>query len=145
VRCQPPSADIKSSNPPRCLFDAHGYRNTSLEDVALLVSIAKPTLYHYFQSKEEILRFIHEEFIQLLTEKYLQRVGSGVEPEELVLGAMKDILSLMVSHRGYVSVFFEHRRELPPRRIATRPRSVTATNPSCSRHQRRPGPRDFRR
>ena len=96
------------------LFDAHGYGNTSMEDVALSVSIAKPTLYHYFRSKEEILRSIHEEFIQLLTGKYLQRVGSGLEPEELVLGAMKDILSLMVTHRGYVRVFFEHHRELPP-------------------------------
>src|ERR1700729_926589 len=95
------------------LFDAQGYGNTSMEDVALSVSIAKPTLYHYFRSKEEILRSIHEEFIQLLTGKYLQRVSSGAEPEELVLGAMKDILSLMVTHRGYVRVFFEHHRELP--------------------------------
>ena len=77
-------------------------------------SQAKPTLYHYFRSKEEILRSIHEEFIQLLTEKYLQRVSTGAEPEELALGAMKDILSLMVTHRGYVRVFFEHHRELPP-------------------------------
>ena len=96
------------------LFDAQGYGNTSMEDVALAVSIAKPTLYHYFRSKEEILRSIHEEFIQLLTEKYLQRVSTGAEPEELALGAMKDILSLMVTHRGYVRVFFEHHRELPP-------------------------------
>ena len=96
------------------LFDAQGYGNTSMEDVALAVSIAKPTLYHYFRSKEEILRSIHEEFIQLLTEKYVQRVSTGAEPEELALGAMKDILSLMVTHRGYVRVFFEHHRELPP-------------------------------
>jgi AcrR family transcriptional regulator len=96
------------------LFDAQGYGNTSMEDVALSVSIAKPTLYHYFRSKEEILRSIHEEFIQLLIQKYLQRVSAGSEPEELVSGAMKDILSLMVTHRGYVRVFFEHHRELPP-------------------------------
>jgi TetR/AcrR family transcriptional regulator, cholesterol catabolism regulator len=96
------------------LFDARGYGNTSMEDVALSVSVAKPTIYHYFRSKEEILRSIHEEFIQLLTAKYVQRVSSGAEPTELVLGAMKDILSLMVTHRGYVRVFFEHHRELPP-------------------------------
>ena len=92
------------------LFDAHGYGNASMEDVAASVSIAKATLYHYFPSKEEILRSIHEEFIQLLIDKYMQRVTSGLEPEELVLGAMKDILSLMVTHRGYVRVFFEHHR-----------------------------------
>jgi TetR/AcrR family transcriptional regulator, cholesterol catabolism regulator len=108
------------------LFDAHGYGTTSMEDVAHSVSIAKPTLYHYFRSKEEILRSIHEEFIQLLTGKYLQRVSSGAEPEELVLGAMKDILSLMVTHRGYVRVFFEHHRELPPeaKRYVTAQRDV---------------------
>ena len=95
------------------LFDARGYANTSMEDVALSIEIAKPTLYHYFRSKEEILRSIHEEFIQLLIDKYLSRVSRGLEPEELVLGAMKDIFSLMLTHRGYVRVFFEHHRELP--------------------------------
>jgi AcrR family transcriptional regulator len=96
------------------LFDARGYAQTSMEDVAVAVSLAKPTLYHYFRSKEEILRTIHEEFIQLLVDKYLSRMSSGLEPPELVLGAMKDIFALMVTHRGYIRVFFEHHRELPP-------------------------------
>jgi len=111
------------------LFDAHGYGNASMEDVAASVSIAKATLYHYFPSKEEILRSIHEEFIQLLIDKYMQRVTSGLEPEELVLGAMKDILSLMVTHRGYVRVFFEHHRELPAeaRRYVTSQRDAYET------------------
>jgi TetR/AcrR family transcriptional regulator, cholesterol catabolism regulator len=95
------------------LFDARGYANTSMEDVALSVSVAKPTLYHYFRSKEEILQSIHEEFIQLLMDRYLSRASRGLQPEELVQGAMKDIFSLMVTHRGYVRVFFEHHRELP--------------------------------
>jgi AcrR family transcriptional regulator len=94
------------------LFDTHGYGNTSMEDVAFRVSIAKPTLYHYFRSKEEILRSIHEEFIQILIDKYMERISSGLDPENLLLGAMKDIFSLMVTHRGYVRVFFEHQREL---------------------------------
>jgi AcrR family transcriptional regulator len=96
------------------LFDARGYASTTMDDVAASVSIAKGTLYHYFRSKEEVLRSIHEEFCQLLIDKYLARVGQGLEPPELILGAMKDILSLMVTHRGYVRVFFEHHRELPP-------------------------------
>jgi AcrR family transcriptional regulator len=96
------------------LFDERGYASTSMEDVALAVSVAKPTLYHYFRSKEEILRSIHEEFIQLLIDKYLKRVSAGQEPGQLVSGAMKDIFALMVTHRGYIRVFFEHHRELPP-------------------------------
>jgi TetR/AcrR family transcriptional regulator, cholesterol catabolism regulator len=95
------------------LFDSKGYGNTSMEDIAASVAIAKPTLYHYFKSKEEILRSIHEEFIQLLIAKYMTRVSEGVESSELILGAMKDIFGLMVTRRGYVRVFFEHHRELP--------------------------------
>lgn len=37
------------------LFDAKGYHDTSLQDVADTVGIARPSLYHYFASKEEIL------------------------------------------------------------------------------------------
>ena len=37
------------------LFDERGYRECSLQDIADAVGIARPSLYHYFESKEEIL------------------------------------------------------------------------------------------
>ncbi len=36
-------------------FGEHGFRTTSLDVVAARLGIAKPTIYHYFSSKEEIL------------------------------------------------------------------------------------------
>ncbi len=42
------------------------------------------------------------------------QAGQALDDLSAGLGAMKDILSLMVTHRGYVRVFFEHHRELPP-------------------------------
>ena len=42
------------------------------------------------------------------------QAGPALDDLSAGLGAMKDILSLMVTHRGYVRVFFEHHRELPP-------------------------------
>ena len=77
------------------LFDRHGYASVSMEQIAAAAGMAKPTLYHYFRAKDEILRGIHETFIDLL------------------LGAMTDIFGLMETHRGHVRVFFEHHRELP--------------------------------
>ncbi len=65
-------ADIRSSRRLPWL------REHSVEHVALAVTIAKPTVYHCFRSREQILRSIHEEFIQLLTEQYLQRVSHGL-------------------------------------------------------------------
>jgi AcrR family transcriptional regulator len=104
-------ADIVASSAK--LFDARGYADTSMEDIALAVGIAKPTIYHYFSSKSEILVEIHETFINLLIERQEDKIRSGAQPAELLRSAIGDILDLMDTHRAYVRVFFEHHRELP--------------------------------
>jgi AcrR family transcriptional regulator len=95
------------------LFDEGGYANTTMDDIAGEVGVAKPTLYHYFPRKDDILHAIHEEFIDLLISRHENRSGRGLRPEQLLLEAMADILELMDTHRGHVRVFFEHHRELP--------------------------------
>ncbi|GAB3026832.1 TetR family transcriptional regulator [Nocardioides flavus (ex Wang et al. 2016)] len=95
------------------LFDEGGYTSTTMDDIARGVGLAKPTLYHYFPSKDEILHAIHEEFIDLLINRHEQRTATGLGPEQLLLEVMADILELMETHRGHVRVFFEHHRELP--------------------------------
>lgn len=96
------------------LFDQSGYSNTTMDDIAKDVGVAKPTLYHYFPSKDDILHAIHGEFIDLLIERHEARAETGLRPEQLLLEVMADILELMETHRGHVRVFFEHHRELPP-------------------------------
>lgn len=95
------------------LFDRRGYSNVSMEQIAVAAGMAKPTLYHYFRGKDEILRGIHEVFIDVLLERYDQRQQLGLSPALVLLGAMTDIYGLMETHRGHVRVFFEHHRELP--------------------------------
>lgn len=95
------------------LFDQRGYGKVSMEQLAVAAGIAKPTLYHYFRAKDEILRSIHEEFIDLLLDRQEERRRLALSPADLLLGAMTDILGLMETHRGHVRVFFEHYRELP--------------------------------
>lgn len=95
------------------LFDRFGYANVSMEQIAAAAGIAKPTLYHYFRGKDEILLGIHETFIDVLLERQEERVRLGLAPADLLLGAMTDIFGLMETHRGHVRVFFEHHRELP--------------------------------
>jgi len=42
------------------LFDEQGYGQTALQDIADAVGIARPSLYHYFDSKEDILAALVE-------------------------------------------------------------------------------------
>lgn len=94
------------------LFDRRGYHATSMEDIAAAVGLRKPTLYHYFGSKDEILFWVHEEFIDLLIDRQERRAGAHMRPDQLMLETMGDVLELMETHRGHVRVFFEHHREL---------------------------------
>lgn len=94
------------------LFDKAGYHTTNMAQVARAVGLGKPTLYHYFAGKDEILFWIHEEFIDLLiakAESHRQAEPSASEELRLI---MRDIIALMETHRGHVRVFFEHQREL---------------------------------
>jgi TetR/AcrR family transcriptional regulator, cholesterol catabolism regulator len=94
------------------LFDREGYHAVGVGQIAEAVGIAKPTLYHYVASKDELLTWIHEEFIDLLLARQAARHGAGSAAEEL-RAVMTDVLELMETHRGHVRVFFEHHRELP--------------------------------
>ncbi len=94
------------------LFNDVGYHRASVEDVAEACGIRKPTLYHYFKSKEEILYWIHEEFIDLLIARQQAREPLGLSAKQGLLEIMADILDLVRTHNSYVRVFFEHYREL---------------------------------
>lgn len=95
------------------LFDRHGYHSTSMADIASAVGLSKPTMYHYFEGKDEILFEIHETFIDLLISKHERRSDSvNLAPEHELLEIMTDILEVIESHKGHVRVFFEHHREL---------------------------------
>jgi AcrR family transcriptional regulator len=95
------------------LFETEGFATTSMERIARAVGLAKPSLYHYFASKDDILFAIHEEFINLLVERQEQRAVARLSPPQELLEVFGDVFDLMDTHRGHVRVFFEHYRELP--------------------------------
>lgn len=95
------------------LFDERGYHTTSMEDIAEAVGIRKPTLYHYFRSKVEILDHIYQETIGELLARQRQRAAVPMTPEQRLLETMADVLEIIDTHHGHVRVFFEHHRELP--------------------------------
>jgi AcrR family transcriptional regulator len=95
------------------LFDSESYSSTSMDDIAAAIGIAKPTLYHYFPSKAQILFDIHEELIDTLLARHEERVRKHLRPREWLLEIMEDILEFMQTRPGHMRVFFEHYRELP--------------------------------
>lgn len=94
------------------LFDKVGYYGASMQMVADAVKLGKPTLYHYFRSKTEILYAIHENLISDLRTRHAQRVAEDLPLDAQLQGICEDILRQIDEHPGYVRAFFEHHDEL---------------------------------
>jgi TetR/AcrR family transcriptional regulator, cholesterol catabolism regulator len=98
----------------RCaeLFDSGGYHRATMQLLADEVGLGKPTLYHYFKSKSEILYAIHQMHIAALIDGLDSDQRRGSSPEDLLVHAAHDILDEIANHPGYVRAFFEHYGEL---------------------------------
>jgi AcrR family transcriptional regulator len=73
------------------LFDEQGYGQTSLQDVADAVGIARPSLYHYFDSKEAILARLVDR-ATLRREEIIDEVGSD---DRAPLDRLRSLLQLV--------------------------------------------------
>lgn len=94
------------------LFDRVGYHGASMQMVADAVELGKPTLYHYFRSKSEILYAIHQFLMSKLHESLAAREAEALPPDVLLTGICEDILTAIDQHPGYVRAFVEHYYEL---------------------------------
>jgi len=109
----------------RCadLFDSGGYHRATMALLAEQVGLGKPTLYHYFPSKTDILYAIHQQHIASLIDGLDSELRRGASPRDQLVHAAVDILVEIAKHPGYVRAFFEHYGELEgPKRAEIRAR-----------------------
>ncbi len=78
------------------LFVAHGYRKTSVDEVARAAGIAKGTVYLYYRNKAEL--FVHA--IALEKQGYLKEIAPIGDPSLLPLDRLRAfiVLGLILSH-----------------------------------------------
>ncbi len=86
------------------LFLAHGFRSTSMGEIAKRAEVAKPTLYKYFQDKEAIFVAGVERFIgetQDLCRVSFDRVGSPVDKIAGALAAKHKLFYRLVDNSSF--------------------------------------------
>lgn len=111
------------------LFRDMGYHSATMDRIAEIAGIAKPTLYHYFSSKEEILFSIHLQFITPLIESQKDRVDQGVSSARVSYEVIAEHLQVIVDMPGMLQTFIENQRELSEER-----RSEIRENRRAYRH-----------
>lgn len=105
------------------LFFANGYKNTSLQEVAKTLNLTRPALYHYFNSKEQILSSILEDVITK-TNQYLSEIMELDEPPHIKFEKMvRSHILLVLNHQIKFGIFFEEQKSLPTH-ITQNPKQV---------------------
>jgi TetR/AcrR family transcriptional regulator, cholesterol catabolism regulator len=100
------------------IFSAKGFRGTSMNDLAAATGLSKSSLYHYFDSKEDILVEIYDDVLRHNVEA-AQRVRDSELPTELKLRQLfLERVEYVCRNRRILQVFFEEEAELPRRLLS---------------------------
>ncbi|MDN3243071.1 TetR/AcrR family transcriptional regulator [Glycomyces tritici] len=82
----------------RELFGANTYRASSMREIAARLGIAKPSLYHHFSSKAEILEQLLEAPIEALGAAVEAAAGEP-DADEARRRLLRDCIAVMITHQ----------------------------------------------
>lgn len=111
-------ADDKRADIVRCaikIFGDRGYRATSMNEVANASGLRKPTLYHYFGSKQDLLVSIFEEVAQASVQATQEIVEAELSGAETLERMLIDRVTYSCRNQHLLRIFHEEESELPPR------------------------------
>lgn len=95
------------------LFEKKGFSQTSIQDIANSLEVTKGTFYYYFDSKEQLLMDIHNDYITNLLERQYRIVGNNHLSQKEKLMEIIHLLISDIADKGHSArVFFREIRHL---------------------------------
>ena len=103
------------------LFEREGFDRTTLKQIVDGANLTKGAFYHHFQSKEDLLWHIQNEYLETQTEAAREILDEDSDPIEQLRALIGLSLSGVAAYRAHVAIFNQERRHLTGDRL----RSVT--------------------
>jgi TetR/AcrR family transcriptional regulator, cholesterol catabolism regulator len=94
------------------VFARKGYRATSLDDVAGMLGVRKPSLYYYIHGKQDLLLEIYKRLMDRIVEAVEPIARSGVEPDERLRRMVLTHISVVAEERDMLAVVVSEENEL---------------------------------
>jgi len=88
------------------LFLSKGYQKTSIIDIAKTVGIEGPGFYHYFSSKEDLLREVLERSINIFQRNVVDKVREIDDPEKKLKAMIREVVKL-IARRKEISLIMD--------------------------------------
>ena len=96
------------------VFRQKGYHGASMADIAKAVDLEKASLYHHFESKQEILFELLDRALLMLTEQMKAVMTQDIPADEKLRRAMRAYLRTLGDQGDLVSVLLLEYRSLDP-------------------------------
>lgn len=96
------------------VFATRGFRATSMNEIAAGVGLSKPTLYHYFRNKEELLVRIYSDVLDESLRSALETVAAAPTPFDGLRELLVSRVVYTCRHRELLKICFEEEDELRP-------------------------------
>lgn len=97
------------------LFQRRGYQNTTIDDIAKHLGIAKPTVYQYVNGKGSLLEEIVGQVLARIAEEHRLALESSNDPEEQLRRLVRGYVRTVAEMRTHYRIFLGEEKELPPR------------------------------
>ena len=94
------------------LFKKNGYYATSVKDIANEAGVTKGAFYHHFETKEDTLLLIHEDYLDYQLNAIRAVLASGGTAKDRLVGIIACILEALGKYHESVAIFFQERRFL---------------------------------
>lgn len=106
------------------LFASQGFANTSVQQIVAAAGVTKGAMYHYFQSKDDLLFGIYERMLSLQRANLEAILDEGGRPEKVLRDVCVDVIKTSIDFLPEGTVFFRslHLLSEPRRAEVTRRR-----------------------
>jgi AcrR family transcriptional regulator len=91
------------------LFARRGYQETSMGDLTEATGLAAGGLYHYIESKDELLISICDELLDPLLVQAEEIIAAGAAPDRQLRDLLRVWLAHIATHRDHMLVFAQER------------------------------------
>ncbi|MEJ2412706.1 MAG: TetR/AcrR family transcriptional regulator [Anaerolineales bacterium] len=96
------------------IFQEKGYHAASMQDIADAVDLKKGSLYHYVDSKQDILYALLDEALSMILERLQTVISRDQTPQQKIRQAMRAYLSFLAENPSLSSVLLLEYRSLEP-------------------------------
>lgn len=94
------------------LFGSQGYDGTGVQQIVDMASVTKGAFYYIFESKSDLLRYIHDRFLDHMLSVIDRIIAENRSPTDALKALIRELLLTVAQYQAEVAIFIREGRFL---------------------------------